>query len=160
MSEMGSSRPRPQHGARGLRPPSPVLVEIADERRRQVQVEGWTTEHDDEHAGGEMAVAAACYALPDERRGMSGGYWAGGGRDPDDYFIPACPSLWPWHGSWWKPKDRRRDLIRAAALIVAEIERLDRRSALPGEGGRSPRTPSPPPAHDATQSPDHNPEEG
>jgi hypothetical protein len=34
--------------------------------------------------------------------------------------------LWPWHDDWWKPKDRRRDLIRAAALIVAEIERLDR----------------------------------
>jgi hypothetical protein len=27
---------------------------------------------------------------------------------------------------WWKPKDRRRDLVRAAALIIAEIERLDR----------------------------------
>jgi len=30
-----------------------------------------------------------------------------------------------WAREWWKPKDRRRDLIRAAALIVAEIERLD-----------------------------------
>ena len=34
--------------------------------------------------------------------------------------------LWPWAASWWKPKNRRRDLVRAAALIVAEIERIDR----------------------------------
>jgi len=32
---------------------------------------------------------------------------------------------------WWKPKGPRRDLIRAAALIVAEIERIDRRAPTP-----------------------------
>jgi hypothetical protein len=37
--------------------------------------------------------------------------------------------LWPWSVQWWKPKDRRRDLVRAGALIVAEIERLDRAAA-------------------------------
>lgn len=34
--------------------------------------------------------------------------------------------LWPWDREWWKPKDRRRNLVRAAALLIAEIERLDR----------------------------------
>ena len=33
---------------------------------------------------------------------------------------------WPWNEAAWKPKDARRDLVRTAALIVAEIERLDR----------------------------------
>ena len=33
------------------------------------------------------------------------------------------PPHWPWALNWWKPKDRRRDLIRAGALIVAELER-------------------------------------
>jgi len=33
---------------------------------------------------------------------------------------------WPWDPKWWKPKDRRRDLVRAAALIIAEIDRHDR----------------------------------
>lgn len=37
-----------------------------------------------------------------------------------------CPSFWPFETSWWKPKNTRSDLIRAAALIVAEIERFDR----------------------------------
>lgn len=41
---------------------------------------------------------------------------------------------WPlsWAKSWLKPKDRRRDLIRAAALIIAEIERLDRAALTKG----------------------------
>ena len=44
---------------------------------------------------------------------------------------------WPWSLDWWKPKDPRRDLVRAGALIVAEIERLDRQPAR-GADGRSP----------------------
>jgi len=35
---------------------------------------------------------------------------------------------WPWNMVWWKPKNYRRDLVKAAALLVAEIERLDRKA--------------------------------
>lgn len=95
-----------------------VIDEIAAERHRQVEAEGWTPEHDDAHTKGEMAKAAACYA---EWAGKTapvlvGDVRSGGGK----------PLNWPWSAAWWKPKDRRRDLIRAAALIVAEIERIDR----------------------------------
>ena len=93
-----------------------IIDEIAAERRRQIEVEGWDIEHDDSHDDGELAVAAACYALG-ERNQIIG---------------PArrvAPVLWPWSSRWWKPKDRRRDCIRAAALLVAEIERLDRLAA-------------------------------
>lgn len=87
-----------------------VIAEIAAERKRQIEVEGWTPEHDDEHRGGVMALAAGCYAL------ASTG-------------APRAAEHWPWDRNWWKPKDRRSDLIRAAALVVAELERLDRRAA-------------------------------
>jgi hypothetical protein len=40
-----------------------VTAEIIAERRRQVDTEGWTEEHDDKHNGGELARAGACYAL-------------------------------------------------------------------------------------------------
>lgn len=93
-----------------------VIAEIAAERRRQIEVEGWTPEHDDEHEEGSLASAAGCYAhyasLPNEVRAANT-WW---------------PRNWPWQSSFWNPKGRRRDLIRAAALIVAEIERLDRRA--------------------------------
>ena len=87
---------------------SDALRDVAAERRRQIEAEGWTPAHDDEHAAGEMAEAAACYAL--------GAMFISGADD----FI------WPWELQWWKPKDRRSNLVRAAALLLAEIERLDR----------------------------------
>lgn len=93
-----------------------ALDDIAAERRRQVEEEGWTTEHDDQHDRGELARAAACYA-------------AGHTFDHDVY--PAFQTTvnmtaWPWSRDWWKPTTPRRNLVKAAALIVAEIERLDR----------------------------------
>jgi hypothetical protein len=93
-----------------------VVAEIAGERRRQVEAEGWTPEHDDQHQWGEIARAAAAYALH-----------AGWSQHPRGQAWHHCaPGMWPWDSQWWTPKDARRDLIRAAALIVAEIERLDR----------------------------------
>lgn len=92
-----------------------ALELIAEERERQISKEGWTAEHDDEHADQELASAAACYALPD---------WL---RYPND--EARVPSAWPFEESSWKPspQDRIRELVKAGALIVAEIERLQRK---------------------------------
>lgn len=96
-----------------------VIDEIAAERRRQIDAEGWTPERDNDYRRGELAGAAACYAL------TSIDHWA---------RQQAIETLWPWRGGWWKPTTPRRDLIKAAALIVAEIERLDRAASLKPEG--------------------------
>lgn len=99
-----------------------VIDEVAKERVRQQTKEGWTHEHDDEHEDGSLAAAAACYAHP-ERIFVATEY-AGRGYKPYVSYHDAWPDSWDDH--WWKPKKRRRNLIRAAALIIAEIERLDR----------------------------------
>lgn len=102
-----------------------VIEEIRSERHRQVDSEGWTYEHDDQHVDGSLADVAAVYAA---------------GRSvfvKEDYVDHSSRlkyvfvSLWPasWDVKWFKPKNRRRDLVRAGALIVAEIERLDRAAA-------------------------------
>lgn len=92
-----------------------ILDEVAHERQRQITVHGFGVEHDDEHRGGELAVAASCYAL------------AAGISNRGDLLVRGhLPLHWPWDGQWWKPKTPRQDLVRAAALIVAEIERIDR----------------------------------
>lgn len=93
-----------------------ALADIALERRRQVEVEGWTDEHDDQYPGGELAQAAAAYA------------WVAGvtKEDATSYAVGRPPHMWPWPNHWWKPKNKRHDLVRAAALIVAEIQRMDR----------------------------------
>ncbi len=41
-----------------MKPHEYVILEIARERERQMSVEGWTVEHDDEHSCGELANAA------------------------------------------------------------------------------------------------------
>jgi hypothetical protein len=103
-----------------------VIAEIEAERLRQMSVEGWSQKHDDEHGKGEMALAAACYAAPVALfRAEVYALDVPGGNRESTGFTRYQP-VWPWFAHWWKPKDRRRDLIRAAALIVAEIERLDR----------------------------------
>ena len=95
------------------------LAAIAGERRRQVEAEGWTPEHDDSHANGEMAVAAGFYALingwPYDRPGALGGT-----------SLRGCPSYWPWDAEWWKPSTARRNLEKAGALTLAEMERIER----------------------------------
>lgn len=80
-----------------------VVALIAAERSRQVDGEGFSTRRDDDYTAGELALAASCYAA---------GHRVG----------------WPWGPDWWKPTphDRTRDLVKAGALIVAEIERLQR----------------------------------
>lgn len=89
-------------------------LDVQAERRRQVEAEGWTPEHDDEHSHGQMARAAACYALA-------------GSSAPNDGTAALLVSLaWPWDQQWWKPTSARRDLVKACALALAEIERLDR----------------------------------
>ncbi|MCO2500450.1 hypothetical protein FA334_31165 [Pseudomonas aeruginosa] len=89
-------------------------LDVQAERRRQITAEGWTPEHDDEHSHGQMARAAACYALA-------------GSSAPNDGTAALLVSLaWPWDEQWWKPTTPRRDLVKACALAQAEIERLDR----------------------------------
>ncbi|MZY38002.1 hypothetical protein GUL11_26350 [Pseudomonas aeruginosa] len=94
-------------------------LDVQAERRRQITAEGWTPEHDDEHSHGQIARAAACYALA-------------GSSAPNDGTAALLVSLaWPWDEQWWKPSTARRDMVKACALGLAEIERLDR--AAPGK---------------------------
>lgn len=91
-----------------------AAIDVLAERQRQIEVEGWTPEHDDEHSKGELARAAAAYADPRIRA-----------RKPGmGCYVPIS---WPWSPEWWKPSDSpRRNLVKAGALILAEIERRDR----------------------------------
>jgi hypothetical protein len=84
--------------------------DVLAERRRQVEAEGWTPEHDDQYTGCELARAAATYATCSHM----------------EQLMLCGQPVWPWHPDWWKRSSYRRDLEKAGALILAEIERLDR----------------------------------
>ena len=96
---------------------NPAILDVIAERQRQQSVEGWMPEHDDEHCNGELAMAAVCYINETETVNRNGGK----------------PWGWPWDASWWKPNARRRNLVKAGALILAEIERIDRAAGIKGE---------------------------
>jgi hypothetical protein len=86
---------------------------IAAERKRQIESEKWTAEHDDEHDAGQMVEAAVTYALEATYDGPAlKGTW--------------FKKYWPWDDESFKPKNPPQDLIRAGALIAAEIDRLQR----------------------------------
>ena len=98
---------------------TPAALDVLAERSRQISAEGWTHERDDEYRGEELALGAAWYATPTFTRNA---------LDANDM------SLWPvsWADSWFKPGDRRRELTKAGALVLAAIERIDR-AATPEE---------------------------
>lgn len=101
---------------------SQAARDVLAERQRQISAEGWTPEHDDEHGDGSMAMAAAAYAVASIE---------------NEYSLASACELFSWSGwakAWWKPSTPRRDLIKAGALILAEIERLDR-AAISAQAG-------------------------
>lgn len=100
---------------------SVAASDVLAERQRQMDVEGWTPEHDDAHRPGELSIAGACYA-------SNAATWLhlGASALKENYKSLSPGSRWPWSYKWWKPTDERRDLVKAGALIIAEIERLDR----------------------------------
>lgn len=91
-----------------------AITDIIAERQHQQSAEGWTPEHDDEYSGGQLIKAATCYANSTE-------------------WFTSPPLLWPWVAEWWKPTTPRRDLVKAGALIAAEIERIDRAASKSSE---------------------------
>ena len=104
-----------------------AAADVLAERQRQVTVEGWTPERDDEYTDGELPRAASCYALMAWREEcLSDGEYTASQK--------AIPYYWPWDPAWWKPIDPRCDLVKAGALILAEIERIDRAGGIRTKG--------------------------
>ena len=106
---------------------SAAAADVLAERQRQVTAEGWSSKNDDQYKNTELAFAASCYAF----------HAAAASWDLEDDGIPydshPVPKQWPWDPSWWKPTDARRDLVKAGALILAEIERIDRAAGIKWE---------------------------
>jgi len=107
----------PSRAADGQQGASRAALDVLAERQRQVEVEGWHPDQDDDYEDGQLSMAAACYAMQ---------------GDTPNYGPPAD---WPWDREWWKPADDRRNLVKAGALILADIERIDRAALAAKRGG-------------------------
>lgn len=99
---------------------SKATLDVVAERQRQISAENYTPDQDDAYTQNELTRAAEGYIHTVVSRGWT--YES----NPNDYECEEIPPFWPWADEHWKPKSPRRDLVRAAALIIAEIERIDR----------------------------------
>lgn len=99
-----------------------AIVLIATERNRQRS--NWSDTHDDEHDKGELIAAAACYASLAQRQ-ITGALRRGVQVNP-----------WPFSDGWKPKPDPITNLTIAAALIAAEIDRIqrERARAVPRQG--------------------------
>lgn len=82
---------------------------IAQERTRQIEEEGFTPDRDAGYVDRQLAFAAL-------------GYLEAATHGPS--FSP--PPTWPWSPAWWRPGNQLGSLVKAGALIAAEIDRLQR----------------------------------
>jgi len=79
---------------------------IVDERRRQIYGEGYTEQHDDQHTNGELGRAASAYIYANN--------------------FQLGIRLWPFERGIFRPTTTIKNLVKAGALIAAEIDRLKR----------------------------------
>jgi len=92
---------------------------IAEERHRQMYEEGYNANHDSWHTGSELAVFAACYALDMAAKNKQVTI------DKQARYAQLAGELMPFDCEYWKPElDPIRQLVKAGALIAAEIDRL------------------------------------
>ena len=99
---------------------------IAEERKRQIEKEGFDSKHDANdaaHGAGELSMVAEAYVRTASIQVSDDFYGLGRPEGEHD----GLPEDWPssWDKAWWKPSDDPiRNLIKAGALIAAEIDRI------------------------------------
>jgi hypothetical protein len=114
---------------------SPAARAVLAERGRQVHVEGFDADDDDLRLRLELTEAASCYVTHVLDHGDD---WPGSIEYRD--VAAGVPDLWPMGHDWWKPKGPRRDLERAAALLLAELDSMYRCEGDPDLGIPQPRS--------------------
>jgi hypothetical protein len=97
---------------------------IAAERERQITEKGYSPEHDDGHRDRELSAAAGSYAL------HAAGFASIPHIEGDNLNFDTITSIWPFDEYEFNGRTEQMDaLVKAGALIVAEIERLLRQNA-------------------------------
>lgn len=91
--------------------------DVLVERMRRKKELDWSEEHDLDCENNELVKAAMSYADPLA-------------ATPEHKETPPKANLWPWELKWWRPSSYRRNLIKAIALLLAELDRYDAEQAM------------------------------
>ncbi|MDF2381340.1 hypothetical protein JMG10_07680 [Nostoc ellipsosporum NOK] len=104
-----------------------AIQKIAEERQRQIDKKGYCQTHDQDHDKAELASAAAAYTTSYVVNTQAKASEDKITRRRLAVMNTSIGLIWPFHGGEFKPNYENpiRDLIKAGALIVAEIERIE-----------------------------------
>ena len=99
---------------------------IAEERQRQIDVEGYGEQHDLHHSPRELIQAADTYLESADltlhsKEFCSSSTWH---QTNLPFYRNEIKRNWPWEQESFKPTTDIRDLVKAGALIAAAIDRL------------------------------------
>lgn len=102
----------------------PAFRALCAERLEQVERHGFTAAHDARHVDGEIAQGALAYLLA----GMA----AALGMDDDPRAtetLAAAFNAWPFAGSGFRTGTPSECFIKAAAMLLAEVDRIEAQDA-------------------------------
>ena len=101
---------------------------IAEERQRQIEVEGYDAQHDSHHSPCKLIQAADTYLESAELTLQSKEFSPSNSWHQTNlpFYRNEIKRNWPWEQESFKPTTDIRDLIKAGALIAAAIDRLQK----------------------------------
>lgn len=105
------------------------INDVSEERLRQITEEGYGAISDDTLGNGVLGAAGACYAIH--------AAWTLEEGSPGK-SLSGVPIWWPFGPETWKPEDPRRNLVKAAALLIAQIDKYDRKEVKENETNLGP----------------------
>ena len=95
---------------------------IAEERQRQIEVEGYSAQHDSQHHASDFIYAAISYA---ESAKVGVNCMEIGNNNENEIMHRKIGMGRDYPFGWdFKPSTNVRDLVKAGALIAAAIDRL------------------------------------
>ena len=107
-----------------------AFADVLRERLQQIHVHGFDADHDLNHGRQVLPMAALTY-LEDALTMLTGGQGIAAAG-----ISPEAPATWPWR-DFFRPADARTNLVKACALLLGAIDRLD------GEGEAEPEPHAP-----------------
>ena len=99
---------------------------IAEERQRQIEIEGYTDDHDFKHNPRDFVHAAKTYLMSSDLTLYSKEFSPSNNwhQTNEPFYRNEIERSWPWEQESFKPTSDIQDLIKAGALIAAAIDRL------------------------------------
>lgn len=98
-----------------------ALSRLLRERIEQVERHGYTRSHDADHQEGEIGLGALAYLCAGLAVELGDGFDEAAARQAA--CLDSAANVWPWPRELFRPHDYETCLVKAGAMILAELDR-------------------------------------